>query len=104
MHNVYGDIMLAIHWSPVKNTKNILKNGITKSKTGLYCFPLTGNYTMDKRWISILSRSRKRYNGFVFKIEKEDLPAVFDEWIGYTTGDKFKMEIKSLEELESRYR
>jgi hypothetical protein len=96
--------MLAIHWSPVKNTKNILKNGISKSKTGLYCFPLTGDYSMDKWWVSILRSGRKQYNGFVFKIENGDLPAVFEDWIGHTTQDTFKMEINSLEELKPRYR
>jgi hypothetical protein len=85
--------MLAIHWSPVKNTKNILKNGISKSKTGLYCFPLTGDYSMDKWWVSILRRGRKQYNGFVFKIENGDLLAVFEDWIGHTIQDTFKMEM-----------
>jgi hypothetical protein len=100
--------MLAVHWSPVKNTKKILKNGITKSKNGLYCFPLTGKKNIDQWWVMSFNlwrrRHRKQYNGFVFKIKKDDLPAVFDHGYGYTSRDTFKMEINELKELELRYR
>ena len=34
-------------------------------------------------------RARKKYNGIVFKISKEDLPAYFGHWIGATTRDNF---------------
>jgi predicted Zn-dependent protease len=34
--------MLVVHWSPVKNTRRILRTGIRKSPEGLFCFPLTG--------------------------------------------------------------
>ena len=101
--------MLAIHWSPVKNTKNILKNGISKSKNGLYCYPLTGNKQIDSWWAKAFNlkgykKHRNQYNGFVFKIVKEDLPGCFDHGYGYTAWDNFKMNIKTLEELELRYR
>ena len=39
--------MLAVR-APVKSKGHILKNGITKSKDGLYCFPLTGHRIVDK--------------------------------------------------------
>jgi hypothetical protein len=71
--------MLAVHWSPVKNTKNILHNGIHKSKGGVYCFPLTGQPSLDKWWANAFRRRRPRtaYNGFVFRIVQSDLPASF---------------------------
>jgi len=101
--------MLAIHWSPVKNTKKILKNGISKSKNGLYCFPLTGEKNLDQWWVKLFNQWRGRryrvpYNGFIFRIEKDDMPACFDEYYDYTNADKFEMQINTIEELELRYR
>jgi len=101
--------MLAVHWSPVKNTKNILKNGISKSKNGLYCFPLTGKKNIDQWWVrrfnqSVRRKVRTHYNGFIFRILKEDLPAVFDHGYGYTAWDNFEMQINTLKELKLRYR
>ena len=100
--------MLVIHWSAVKNTKKILKNGITKSKNGLYCFPLTGNKKLDHWWVTAFNqygyrKHRAQYNGFIFKIEKEDMPACFGHAYGHTTRDTFKMEITDLKELELHY-
>ena len=100
--------MLVIHWSAVKNTKKILKNGITKSKNGLYCFPLTGNKKLDHWWVTAFNqhgyrKHRTQYNGFIFKIEKEDMPACFGHAYGHTTKDTFKMEITELKELELHY-
>lgn len=40
--------MLVVHWSPVNNTKNILKNGITKSQNGVYCFPVDYQIVLTK--------------------------------------------------------
>jgi hypothetical protein len=101
--------MLVVHWSPVKNTKNIMKNGISKSKNGLYCFPLTGKKIIDRWWVRAFNQSnyrkyRTHYNGFIFRIKKEDLPAVFDHAYGYTSRDNFEMQIYSLKELKLRYR
>jgi hypothetical protein len=101
--------MLAIHWSPVKNTKKILKNGILKSKNGLYCFPLTGQKNLDQWWVKRFNqwtgkRNREPYNGFVFRIEKDDMPACFGECDYHTNADKFEMEINNIEELELHYR
>ena len=75
--------MLAIHWSPVKNTKDILHNGIRKSKRGVFCFPLTGQPNLDKWWANAFRRWRPRtsYNGFVFRIVEDDLPAAFSHWL-----------------------
>ncbi|HNC29292.1 MAG TPA: hypothetical protein PKX08_04755, partial [Cyclobacteriaceae bacterium] len=83
--------MLAVHWTPVANTKRILRNGIAKSKTGLYCFPLTGKPLVDRWWVRFFNhvRQRKKYNGIVFRIRQEDLPAYFGHWIGTTSKDKF---------------
>lgn len=100
--------MLAVHWAPVSKTKNILKNGITKSGNGLYCFPLTGHKSLDRWWVTffnvIASRRRKKYNGIVFRIKKEDLPAYFGHWAGATTRDDYEKEIKTLKALKAQYR
>lgn len=75
--------MLAIHWSPVQNTKDILHNGIRKSKRGVFCFPLTGHPNLDKWWVNTFRRWRPRtaYNGFLFRIVEDDLPAAFGHWL-----------------------
>jgi len=100
--------MLAVHWTPVSNTKSILKNGIRKSKNGVYCFPLTGNKFLDKWWLNFFNqasvRPRKKYNGIVFRITKEDLPAYFGHWVGATNRDSFKKEIADLKSLGKEYR
>lgn len=98
--------MLAIHWTPVANTKKIIRTGITKSKKGLYCFPLTGNHQVDRWWVKFFNmvRAKKRYNGIVFKISKQDLPAYFGYWIGATSRDTFDKPILTVKELRDAYR
>jgi len=101
--------MLAVHWTPVSNTKSVLKNGITKSKNGLYCFPLTGIRSLDRWWIHFFNqkystRKRKKYNGIIFRIKQEDLPAYFGSWPGATTRHDFEKEITSIKALGTEYR
>lgn len=100
--------MLAIHWSPVKNSKTILRNGITKSPNGLYCFPMTGHYMLDKWWATFFNRAcamaRMHYNGFIFRLIEDDMPAYYGHWIGATNRDAFEKEIMSLDELKKSYR
>ncbi|MCD4819995.1 MAG: hypothetical protein K8S23_15025 [Candidatus Cloacimonetes bacterium] len=100
--------MLAIHWTPVKNTKHILKNGITKSKNGVYCFPLTGNHHLDRWWTyffnQLRTRNRLKYNGILFRINDQDLPVYFGTWIGATNRNDFKKEIKTVKELGKIFR
>jgi len=100
--------MLAVHWTPVNNTKRVLKNGIRKSKNGLYCFPLTGHKQLDKWWVNFFNqcraRHRKKYNGIVFRIKKEDLPAYLGHWVGATIWDDFKKEITDLKSFGIQYR
>lgn len=100
--------MLVVHWTPVSNTKNIFKNGITKSKKGLYCFPLTGLKSLDRWWIYFFNqcgaRQRKKYNGIVFRLKQEDMPAYFGDWIGATNRDDFKKEIAVLKTLGNEFR
>ncbi|QNK55158.1 hypothetical protein [Paenibacillus sp. PAMC21692] len=94
--------MLVVHWSPVNNSKHILKNGIRKSPNGIYCYPVTGHRSLDRWWMKALKRFRKdgkSYNGFIFKVEDQDLPAYYGHFIGATTRDKFEKPIKSLSEL-----
>lgn len=97
--------MLVVHWSPVKNTKSILKDGITKNSNGLYCFPITGIRYVDKFWVDIFnSKDRKKYNGFIFRLIEKDMPAYFGDWLGATNNDKFEKNIKSLKSLKLQYR
>ncbi len=100
--------MLAVHWTPVNETKKVLKNGIRKSKKGLFCFPLTGHKHLDKWWVNFFNqygvRHKKKYNGIVFQIQKEDLPAYFGHWIGATNRDDFKKEINDLKSFGKQYR
>jgi hypothetical protein len=100
--------MLAVHWTPVNDTKKVLKNGIRKSKKGLFCFPLTGHKHLDKWWVNFFNqcgvRYRKKYNGIVFRIKKEDLPAYFGHWIGATNRHDFKKEITDLKSFGKQYR
>ncbi|XZF14089.1 hypothetical protein ACTHGU_20105 [Chitinophagaceae bacterium MMS25-I14] len=96
--------MLAIHWAPVSKTKSILRNGITKSGEGLYCFPLTGIKQLDRWWVWYFNRyhahRRKKYNGFIFRIEQTDLPAYFGHWV----NNRREPQTDSLEELEKQFR
>ncbi|MBS1752803.1 MAG: hypothetical protein IT212_10810 [Bacteroidia bacterium] len=100
--------MLAVHWTPVSKTKNILNNGITKSKKGLYCFPLTGHKSLDRWWLYFFNqcgvRQRKKYNGIVFRIKQQDLPAYFGHWIGATNRDTFKKEITTVKQLGKEFK
>lgn len=99
--------MLAVHWTPVNNTKTILKNGIRPSDLGVFCFPLTGNMQLDRWWIRAFNkwkwRQRKKYNGIIFRITQEDMPAHFGHVIG-SRGDKDQLNITDLKELEKNYR
>jgi len=100
--------MLAVHWTPVSKTKHVLKNGITKSKKGLYCFPLTGHKALDRWWLYFFNqcgvRQRKRYNGIIFRIKQQDLPAYFGHWIGATNKDGFKKEVLTVKQLGAEFR
>jgi hypothetical protein len=100
--------MLAVHWTPVNNTKTILRNGITQSKRGVYCFPLTGHKSLDRWWIYFFNqcgaRARKQYNGIVFRIQQADLPAYFGDWAGATNRDDFESEITDLKQLGQQFR
>jgi hypothetical protein len=49
-------------------------------------------------------RERKKYNGIVFRIKKEDFPAQFGHWIGSTNKDDFEKEIKSIQQLGKEFR
>ena len=99
--------MLVVHWSPVNNSKSILKNGIRKTKNGVYCFPVTGHPSLDRWWMKAFksfSKDGKTYNGFIFRVEEQDLPAYFGHFIGATTKDEFEKPIKSLIELDQELR
>lgn len=75
-------VRLVVHWSPVKNTRQILRLGIQKGRRGLYCSPLFGVPLLDRAWPKMFrechwKRSVARYNGFVFRLTQADMPAAF---------------------------
>ncbi|ANY67877.1 hypothetical protein BBD42_16400 [Paenibacillus sp. BIHB 4019] len=45
------------------------------------------------------NRDGKRYNGFIFRVQEQDLPAYFNHFIGATTGEKFEKPITTLAQL-----
>jgi len=96
--------MLVIHWSPVKNTRSILKHGIRKSPRGLFCFPLTGHPVVDRCWVRLFrwERPRTQFNGFIFRVEPDDLPASFGSWVEEYVGGAPRY--SSLPSLEREYR
>jgi len=100
--------MLAVHWTPVSNTRHILKNGIAKSRRGVFCFPLTGHKSVDRWWVSFFNqcgvRPRKRCNGIVFRITEADMPAYFGHWTGATNNFRFDKEIPDLKSLGGEFR
>lgn len=94
--------MLAVHWSPVKNTSQILKNGITREKRGLFCMPMTGIPNVDKWWANEFHRGwrpRTNYNGFVFRIVQGDFPVGLCDWCHGT-----EKPIETIGELGLKYR
>jgi len=67
---------------------------------------LTGKPLVDRWWVRFFNhvRQRKKYNGIVFRIRQEDLPAYFGHWIGTTSKDKFDKPILSLKHLKTEFR
>ncbi|HEY1202056.1 MAG TPA: hypothetical protein VGE79_13785, partial [Niastella sp.] len=49
-------------------------------------------------------RQRKQYNGIVFRIKQQDLPAYFGHWIGATNRDTFKKEITTVKQLGAEFK
>lgn len=100
--------MLAVHWTPVKNTGRILKNGITKSPNGVYCFPLTGHKSLDRWWLLFFNqrgvRQRQQYNGIVFRLQQQDMPAYFGYWVGASSKCDFDKEITDLKNIGQQFR
>ncbi|MEM6803366.1 MAG: hypothetical protein AAF696_18305 [Bacteroidota bacterium] len=100
--------MLAVHWTPVGNTKTILKNGIRKNKKGLFCFPLTGHPSVDRWWVRYFNttsgRKRKKYNGILFRITEADMPAFFGHWEVANNWTDFNKEINSTKLLGQKFR
>ena len=100
--------MLVVHWSPVKNTKKILRLGITASKdSASHFFPLTGHRSVDRWWAQAFRswRPRTQYNGFVVRLTDEDMPATFCHWIiwAINNGKDIPM-FNSIKALSEEYR
>ncbi len=100
--------MLVVHWSPVKNTKVIRRNGITAGKhSASHFFPLTGHRSVDRWWAQAFRswRPRTQYNEFVVRLTDEDMPATFCHWIQWAidTGKEPPMH-DTIDELTEEYR
>lgn len=95
--------MLAVHWSPVKNTKVILRNGIRRSAGETFCFPLTGQPYVDKFWARAFRQWRPRtaYNGFIFRVVEDDLPAAFSHWL--LRHDSFEKPLTSIAQIRTEF-
>lgn len=105
-------LMQAIHWAPVNRAKNILRNGIRKSRNGfLYCFPYTGIRELDKWWPNLFNRDedgrqKMQYHGFVFRLQPEDLPAYIEDsiiWNIYDHFDPYEYSLNTLEDVKKNY-
>lgn len=100
--------MLVVHWTPVNNTKKILKNGITKTRKGVFCFPLTGHRFLDRWWIYFFNqcfvRQKKEYNGIVFRIDESDFPIYFGHWVGSISKKDLILDVKDLKQLGQEYK
>lgn len=74
----------------------------------MYCFPLTGHKALDRWWIYLFNqcgvRERRKYNGIVFRLKQEDMPAYFGSWGGATNRDNFEKEIRDLKMLGVEFR
>jgi hypothetical protein len=62
---------------------------------------------LDKWWVNFFNqchvRARKKYNGIVFRIMQEDLPASFGHWVGRGLTHP-EHNITDLKKFESEYR
>lgn len=100
--------MLVVHWSPVKNTKGILRNGITAGKdSASHFFPLTGHRSVDRWWAQAFRswRPRTQYNGFVVRLTDDDMPATFCHWIQWAVDNGGHAPMRqSIDELTAEYR
>jgi len=69
---------------------------------------LTGHKALDRWWLYFFNqcgvRQRKKYNGVVFRIKQQDLPAYFGHWIGATNRDTFKKEITTVKQLGTEFK
>lgn len=100
--------MLAVHWTPVSNTADILKNGIRKGKRGVFCFPVTGFRSLDAWWVRFFNHgartNRKKYNGIVFRLTEDDFPAQFGHWAICNDSSAAETTVNDLKSLGEKYR
>jgi hypothetical protein len=105
--------MLLVHWSKHNHTEKILKSGIRPSRKsisesqfikGVWCFPFSRNKTLNAGWKSLLKRDRGsvNYNGFVFRLDKEDFPIYAGDF-GIISMQPEARKFRSYDEFVSRY-
>jgi hypothetical protein len=108
--------MLVIHWSKQNKTGDILKNGIRpKSRKvkdyptikGVWCYPYSRNSYAYSHWKRNLkswrSRSRGNFNGFVFKLEKDDFPIYAGDYFWLASSPENYL-IESFEDFDKKYK
>ena len=104
--------MLVIHWSKQNRTQQILSNGIRPSKRkrsgyirGVYVYPFSKNRTLSGNWkrnLKSWDHVRGNFNGFVFRLEKEDFPLYAGYWF-FNRSNPEDTKVNHLKELEEKY-
>ena len=82
-----------VHWAKHNRTGSILANGIRpsfrrrngeqKNSKGVYVFPFSRNQTLSGNWrrnLKTWDRKLGNYNGFVFRLTKDDFPLIAGYW------------------------
>ena len=88
-----------VHIADEKNAKKIVKNGIKvgKGRTGIFCMPVTNDFTISHQWLRELKRSGvKTLVGVYFKIKSDE-----KLWFGkYFENHQFEEAGKALERFK----
>src|SRR5216684_1824132 len=85
--------MLVIHWARHNKTSSILANGFRPSfrnrkgkrrnPAGVYVYPFSRNKTLSGNWrrnLKTWDSKLGNYNGFVFRLVKDDFPLIAGYW------------------------
>lgn len=105
--------MLVIHWAKHNKTSAILANGIRPAlrrrdaeivnPKGVYVYPYSRNKTLAGNWrrnLKIWSARQGNYNGFVFRLAREDFPLIAGYWL-FSRAQQCT--VRSLDELSALY-
>ena len=107
--------MLVIHWAKQNKTSSILANGIRPSfrrrngeqnnSKGVYVYPFSRNATLSGNWrrnLKTWDRKLGNYNGFVFRLQKDDFPLLAGYWF-FNRSSYEDTSVQTLEKLSEIY-